>query len=86
MQLGQEDGGQGLERGRHRPWKGHHCCSRGQEDGSLLLVSVETQRATGAHAGPPQPKTRSFVLSLRKMKFLHAAVLFNFNSIEYADG
>lgn len=58
MQLGQEDGWQGLDKGRQLRWKGHHCSSRGQEGGSLLLVSLGTQTATGEHAGPPQPDTQ----------------------------
>lgn len=54
-QLRQEEGWQGLERGKQRCWNGHHCSSLGQEGGSALLDSLGTHRAMGEHAGPPQP-------------------------------
>lgn len=57
VQLGQEEGWQGLESARQRPWKGHHCCSGGQEDGGEWTpVSLGTHTATGAHTTPPQPE------------------------------
>jgi len=71
VQLGQADGRQGLRRGRHRSWKGHHCSSRGQERRSLLRVSWGTQTATGEHAGPPQPETQVVLIISFSLKFRH---------------
>lgn len=74
-QLRQEEGWQGLERGKQRCWNGHHCSSLGQEGGSARLDSLGTHRAIGEHAGPPQPARKEtsqcplyLVFSLRQVR------------------